>query len=66
MILSGDYMKIIKLHYNGESRYFNADNISAFHKYDKYTWVYVVGDRDAFYADESPEEIVAKILDTKR
>lgn len=57
-------MKIIKLHYNGESRYFNVDNISAFHKGTNSTWVYVIGDDDAFHVDESPEEIVVKISST--
>ena len=56
-------MKIVELHYDGESRYFNVNNINAFHKYKNYTYVYVLGDGDAFYVDESPEEIMGKILD---
>lgn len=57
-------MKIIKLHYNKEPRYFNVDNISAFHKYSSnLTYVFVVGDEGAFHVDESPEEIMNKILD---
>ncbi len=57
-------MKFIELHYDGASRYFNVNNISAFHKYDeKYTYVYVVGDENAFYVDESPEDIMSIILD---
>ena len=56
-------MKIVELHYDGESRYFNVNNISAFHKYKNYTYVYVLGDGNAFYVDESPEEIMDKILD---
>lgn len=56
-------MKIIELHYNGKRRYFNVDNISEFHKCNEdYTYVYIVGDDDAFYIDESPEEIMSKIL----
>ena len=54
-------MTFIELHHNGRPRLINVSRISTIWSEDNDAWIWMVGEPDSLFVDESYNEIKAKL-----